>query len=152
MPLFSQPSLLNGEVVLGSGVNTEVTLNQANGTYQDIGITLSIPGPGTYLLLTTLRGRVNMASGVAAFISGKLYNSTDAADIANSEVHVIETTTIGNELQTTANSGGIVTFTAAKDIKLLVKRDGIGSPTYNTSFVDSDINGRIKLQYIKLSP
>ena len=81
----------------------------------------------------------------------RLYNSTDAADVANTETMGAYTETTGKGFVTTPHLTAVVTVTGAKTIKLYAKRDG-GSPTFTTSSLYSDSSsGRTRLGYLKVS-
>jgi hypothetical protein len=138
----SNPS---GESVLGA----DFTLSAANGTYQDTGLSLSLPSAGTYRIYIHVRGSVAFSAGSLGFITAKLFNSTDGTDVANSETLVVvhDSTTGSNQAATGAAM--LVTVAAAKTIKLYAKRDS--ATTWTTSSIRSTVDGRTRMSYEKLS-
>ncbi len=143
VPVPRNPS---GESVLGSNF----TLSAANGTYQDTGLSVTLPGSGTYLIFGGVRGGLKISAG-DGFLCSKLYNATDGADVANSERFVFYTDQLGTLLANTSGFAVLVTVAAAKTIKLYAKRDGTGT-TWVTSLVAGDVNGRTNLGYVRLMP
>jgi hypothetical protein len=137
----------NGESVLASAFG----LTAGAGTYQDTGLAITLPSAGTYLLLANIATVLAPNTGTSWFISAKLYNSTDAADVANSERICILTYTAASIQETMAALSMPITVTASKVIKLYAKRDGTGTPTFTASSIYSDANGRTNLAYVKLS-
>jgi hypothetical protein len=116
--------------------------------FQDTGLSVALPSAGTYLLLANVRGRVVVATGTYGSIEAKLYNSTDAADVANSVRRVIYTTDT-TQIQVTVPISVLVTVAAAKTIKLYAAR------TMDGTFTSSDIAGSAtvgltSLAYVKL--
>jgi hypothetical protein len=138
---FTAPS----ESVLGA----DFALNAVNGTYQDTGLSVALPAAGTYLVHFHVRGEVQFSAGTLGFISAKLYNSTDSADVANSETLVVTQYTTGLTGQATASASKIVTVTAAKTIKLYAKRDS--ATTWTTSQIRSTVDGRTRMSYVRLA-
>lgn len=135
----------SGESVLGS----DFTLNAANGTYQDTGLSVSLPSAGTYLIHLHARGEVLFSAGTLGYITVKLYNSTDAADVANSET-VITTQYVTNVTRQEATSASkIVTVAAAKTIKLYAKRDS--ATTWTSSSIRTSSDGRTRMSYVRLA-
>jgi hypothetical protein len=89
--------------------------------------------------------------GASWWITAKLYNSTDAADVANSERIVVLTNTTAANLQQTCTITAIITVAASKVIKLYAFRNGTGSPSWTRSNIYSDANGRTKMAYVGIT-
>ncbi|MBI5935678.1 MAG: hypothetical protein HY867_18400 [Chloroflexi bacterium] len=137
-------SLANGESVLGSTFSITGTA----GTYQDTGLSISLPAAGTYVINTDICFALKGNAGTAWYITAKLYNSTDAADVANSERMVFYSNDAGLPLaQGTIPLSIIVTVAAAKTIKLYAARNGAGTPSWTTSQIPSTSIGRTKMSY-----
>jgi hypothetical protein len=133
-----------------SSLAAEFTLASAAGTYDDTGLSVSLPAAGTYLLFADVRGVLTGNAGTFWYIAAKLRNSTDAADIADSEVMVVLTSVAAKLTQTTVPITAVpVVVAGAKTIKLYVKRDTDGS--FTTSKVGADANGRTRLSYLRIA-
>ena len=135
----------SGESVLGSAFS----ITGSSGTYQDTGLSITLPAAGTYLITANVRGNLALATGANGFASVKLYNSTDAADVTSSERLIIYTVTTATNFQMTCPITAIVTVNASKVIKLYAKRQSAG--TWTTSNIESDANGRTTLSYEGIS-
>jgi hypothetical protein len=135
----------NGESVLGSSFS----ITAANGTYEDTGLSISLPTAGTYLLYANVRYAMNFSAGATGFLAAKLYNITDAADVSNSErmLHLLSST--GQDVQGTAPLTLILTVAAAKTIKLYAKRDS--ATTWTTSVIGAGSDGKTVLGYKRIS-
>ncbi|MFZ5856792.1 MAG: hypothetical protein ACOYZ6_08175 [Chloroflexota bacterium] len=132
-----------GESVLAS----PFTISGAAGVYQDTGLSITLPSAGTYLINANVRSDLTGNAGTSWWINAKLYNSTDSADVANSERMVVLTNTTGANQQLTAPITVFVTVAASKTIKLYVCRNGTGTPSWTRSNIYSDSNGRTLLSY-----
>ena len=133
-----------GTSVLGANF----PLTAPAGTYEDIGLSITLPAKGTYKIFGNIVSELSMSAGSSAYISTRLYNSTDAANVADSERWGTYLTFLGGA-KTSHPVDIIITVTASKVIRLHVKRDG----TYTTltlSQIPSNSNGRTVLGYIKL--
>lgn len=133
----------NGEGVLGS----TFSITGSDGVYQDTGLSITLPEAGTYLIVGTIRGIINATTNGANIVA-KLYNSTDAADVANTETLVIYANTNGVTWQNSVSMTALVTVAAGKTIKLYAFRTGGG--TYSISQIASAAGGRTRLQYLKV--
>jgi hypothetical protein len=125
------------------------SISGAAGVFQDTGVSVTLPSAGTYKLTANARCSLTGNVGTAWFIVIKLYNSTDAADVTNSERMAVRDVT-GNNVQLTAPIDIIITVAASKVIKLYAARDGLGSPSWTTSNITSDSSGRVNLSYEKI--
>lgn len=140
------PTATSGTSVLSSAFN----LSSSGGTYEDIGLSVTLPSAGTYWVSYTLFGQIQVATGIDGFFNAKLYNSTDAADVANSTVifcyqRLAENI---NALESVTMSMPI-TVAASKTIKVYVSRNN--GTTYSYSAVESNSIGYSSISYFKLS-
>lgn len=134
----------SSEAVLGA--NFQITA--ANGTYQDTGLSLSIPAAGTYLVTVNARFNMQTSTTTAGFITAKLFDATNAADIANSERMLFLVEGITNQRQGTSVVTSVVTTTGAITLKLYAKRD---SGSWTNSFLNSNSDGRTTMSYVRLN-
>lgn len=137
---------LNGTSTLSANIDLTGTV----AAWQDVNVSITLPGAGTYKLTADVRAAVQGNGGSFWWISARLYNTTAGAEISQSERIVVFGNLNTLQLQNTASINEIVTVAGATSIKLQATRDGIGPPTYTTSYVGSDTNGRTKLMYEKI--
>lgn len=135
---------VSGESVLSA----DFTLNAANGTYQDTGLSVNLPSKGTYRICSDVRGQIAFSVGANGFITAKLYNSTDSADVANSERLIVFGQLVVSIYVSTAPLSIDIPVNGPKTIKLYAKRDG--ATTWTTSLIASDANGRTNLGYERI--
>lgn len=122
--------------------------------FEDIGLSVALPSAGTYLLHAEVYAQLNVTaagSGQGAYIVAKLYNSTDAADVANSETLILYFEEINTYRAATSHITSVVTVTAAKTIKLYAYRSASGSASFTSSVIRSTSAGRTRLTYLKVS-
>lgn len=129
----------NGSSTLASAYSITST-----NAWQDTGLSVSLPAAGTYLILYNARAAVT-ASGGTSYIVVRLYNTTDAAAITDTE----RLTAFGNSAQATVSGSAIVTVAAGKTIRLDGRREGTAS-SWTTSEISSGAAGRTTLSYIRL--
>lgn len=134
----------------GSASLASSPYNIASGSYASIGLTLSLPSAGTYFLVADLRTLINASVGTGGFIECQLYNTTDAAAIANSERIGAYEPVINQQYYGPISINEIITVAGAKTIDVQCLRSG--ATTYTTSAVYSDTNGRSRFSYVKVSP
>ena len=133
-----------------AATSTSFTITASNGTYQDSGLSVTLPSAGTYMLRANVRSAISNSGGALNYIVGKLYNATDGADVANSQTMLLlSDAATTNNLQATAPIDAIVTVNGSKVIKRYVFRSC--SATCSTSVLYADANGISRLQYVKLS-
>lgn len=135
----------NSLSTLGSAFNITGT----TGTYQDTGLSVSLPSAGTYMVIGSIRAEMNVSSGVGAFIEVKLRNNSLSSDIANSETICTIANTINAAWQGTTPLIMPVTVSGATTINVWAQRTFSGAVT--TSNIDSDTNGRSRLSYFKIN-
>lgn len=139
-------AITNGSAVLGSAFNITGTA----GTYQDTGLSVTLPDAGTYKITANVRGHLRGNAGTTWWIHCELFNSTDAAAVANSERMVVLTNVNTLLFQSTTPLDINITVAASKVIKLYAARNGAGGPSWTTSNIESDANGRTNLSYEKI--
>ena len=138
-------AMANGFAALGANY----TISGDNGAYEDTGLSISLPSAGTYLVWYTARTNIAAAAGGSgAYILTELYNSTDAAAIANSEQIGAYATTITASYYGVGTVIARVTIAASKTVKLYAKSVAPTSTTTRT--VNSDTNGRTTIGYLKV--
>lgn len=135
----------SSESVLASNFN----ITGADGVYQDTGLSITLPSAGTYFIYGNIRAALLFSVGSYGYIKGKLYNSTDSADVANSERMIGYEGEANIPFYNSAPLSMSISVSAAKTIKLYVAR--AYATTWTTSMIYSDSNGRTNLGYIQLS-
>ena len=119
----------------------------ATDTYEDIGLSVTLPAAGTYRVWVNLTVGGRITASPNGLITFKLYNSTDAADVSNSE---------RTAPWITQNSVGIVdnvafeetiTVAASKTIKVYAKKNS--GPTWTDAYISSATDGRSRIGYVK---
>jgi len=139
------------KTILGMSTGTSFlasgfSLTAALGTYQDTGLSITLPSAGTYRISAIVRGTIDGNAGTAWWITSKFYNSTDAANVSNSETLVVlSASNLFLSISTTMEV--IITVTASKTIKLYAFRNGVGGATFTTSAISSDVDGRTSMSY-----
>lgn len=136
------PTLASAQTVGGS-----FTITGATGVYQATGISLTLPTAGTYLVTAQVRGELQPGAAGTHRILAKLRNTTDSADVANSETLVTLMSVSGQLLDTTATLSALVTVTGTKTLEIYAARTGTA---WTVSQIVSDTNGRTKMNYIQV--
>jgi len=139
-----QITSVSGESILASSF----TLNAANGTYQAIGLSVTLPRAGTYLVTANVSGSMS-ATEVGAYIVAKFVNQTDTTDIDNSETFVVRSNISGVPNYQTAPMSNIITVTASKIIAIQAFRTA--GTTYQGSSVMAQTYGRTRMSYLKIA-
>jgi len=140
-------NILNGESVLGG----TISLTGTAGSYQDTLLSVTLPSAGLYRITANVRGALTGNAGTLWWLTAKLYNNTDSSDVANSERLIVLTGVTGQVFQmTTAIVSEGYSVSASKVIRLHVFRNGTGGPSWTTSQILSDANGRTTLSYEKI--
>lgn len=135
---------LSGELVLGGNF----AITGLSGIYQDTTLIFVLPSAGTYFIYGNVCSLINAAT-LGDYIATKLYDATDAADIAGSMRYGVVADIIAVGAFESVAQAQVLTVTAAKTIKLYAARIYTGTaPT--TSYIMSDAVGKTVLGYIKL--
>lgn len=117
-------------------------------TFEDIGLSASLPSAGTYLVSADVRTFCQTSGSPPGYVTCKLYNSTDAADVTNSErFGAVDYTNNGST--DTLPIREVITIAAGKTIKVYCKTNS--GPTFVNRGAASDANGRSRISYVKLS-
>lgn len=138
------------DVLAGAVLASVFTITGAAGTFQDTGLTITLPSAGTYMVTANIRGnlRGNGGAGTTAWwLEAELYNATDLAIVTNSERLIVLTGTNAVTFQMTCTITWPITVTAAKTINLYVARNGNGTPAWTTSAIESNASGRTTMTF-----
>jgi len=123
------------------------SITAANGTFVNTGISqLSLPGAGTYIIFANVRVDIN--SSTFGYIVTRLYNTTAAAVVTNSErLTTYQAAAFVGSF--TVGQLWILTVGAATTLNLSAKRDG--ATTWTLSDIASDGNGRSTFGYHQIA-
>lgn len=119
----------------------------ANDTWEDVGVSVTLPAAGTYLLFCQCQAVEKLSAGNGG-ISARLYNTTDSAAVAGSEVLVIYSDTT-SYLSSTSVGVALLTVDSTKSIKMQAKRLG-NTPTWVTSRIYDTDTGKTKIVYVRI--
>lgn len=142
---FAVPNMSNGQSVLGGNFSLTTT-----GSYQDTGLSVTVPAAGTYLI--NYNTRVYLAWTVGSFpgVSVKLFQTDTSADTPNSIRNPLVVNSSSGDYQTHAAFSVIATTTGSATFKLYAVRTGVGV-TFTASQVVSDANGLTTLSYVRIA-
>lgn len=138
-------SSVNGESTLGA----TYTISVNNGAYEDTGLSVTLPSSGTFLVWYQARSNINATTTAGAYILTEMYNSTDAADVANTEQIGGYGSTVGASYYQTSFVQKIITVVASKTIKLYAKV--VAPATTSIKTINSDANGRSRMGYVQIA-
>lgn len=140
-------AITSGSAVLASNFS----ITGAAGVHQATGLSVTPPSAGTYRITGNIRGALIGNAGTRWELYARLRNTTDGADIADSETLIVLTATTGVHLQNTAPIDIIITVAGAKTIEVWAARGGAGTPSWTLSQIASDSTiGRSRLMYEKI--
>lgn len=139
----SGPAGPAGPAVLGAAFPLTST-----GTYQDTGLSVSLPSAGTYVITAQVRATLVSTVG-APYATARLYNVTAGAAVSESELFVAFAPTAGTYAINTATLTKVITVGAASTIRLEAARQQATS--WSISEISSDLDGRTVLSYVKLA-
>lgn len=144
-------ALLGGAALSDTEVlSASFSITAAAGTYEDTGLSISLPLPGTYVIMCDVRAIMVPNTGSGWYMTSKLYNNTIGADVANSERMLVRSNTAAAGLrEATASMSMSITVTQATILKLYAQRAGAGTPTFTQSDIASDASGRTAMTYYK---
>lgn len=119
----------------------------ATDTYEDIGLSVTLPAAGTYRVWVNLTVGGRIAGSPNGLITFKLYNSTDAADVSNSERTApwITHNTVG--IVDNVAFEETITVAASKTIKVYAKKNS--GPIWTDAYISSATDGRSRIGYVK---
>lgn len=141
VPGWSDPvTATTGSATLGSDYTV-------TSSYANVGVSVTLPAAGTYLILATVAGRCQVSSGQGA-IDVRLYNTTDSAAVSSSDRQAFAVT--GQDVANwgTTLIGWLVTVAASKTIRLEATRRSISSPVWVNSSIQSTYT---LFDYVRLS-
>jgi hypothetical protein len=128
----------------GGGFNTQFTADYP--TYADVGLQVTLPGPGVYLVWAKVRSYVN-ASTAPAFQYFRFYDSTAGAAVAGSP-QIANAAYVANQtVQGTTTVMATVTVASSRVVKLQISRSGTG---FLYSHVDSSTSAESTMGYVRL--
>lgn len=133
------------EVVLSGTVNIT-----SDSLPHDVGLSITLPAAGTYLVYYMCRGDLQNQFGTNGTFSALLFNTTDSANVANSSCTVFINNVINLLERGTATAITILTVTASKviDLQATFNVSGAGAATIAT--VSTTAGGTTKLGYVRL--
>lgn len=134
----------NGQATLASAY----TFSTTAGTFEDVGLTYTLPSAGTYTVCYSARGRAQ-SSVAGPFVTARLFNTTDSAAITDSEAILAYAPSANILALSSASTCRLVTIASSKAIKLQAAFTGSGTIAAKT--VDSDGNGKTVMWYVKNS-
>lgn len=137
------PTASSGTSTLGSAFALTST-----DTYQDTGLSVSLPSSGTYLLAAQVKATL-LATDAAPYATCRLYNVTAGAVLANSELFVAFAPAAGTYGINTATAQKTYTLAAASTIRLECARRQ--ATVWSVSEISSDVDGRTAVTYVKLA-
>lgn len=129
----------------GTVAGSSIATISADTTWYSTGASVSLDA-GTYLLSASIHGLMTFTAGTGTIV-GKLYNSTDAADVANSELTVLSSNVAG-AYQANASTSLIATIAGTKTLDLQVQR--VAGGTYSSTSSRNNTAGRTVLTYVRL--
>jgi hypothetical protein len=129
-------------------VGTTFSITAASGTYQATGTTIALATAGTYLITGKIRGTVLPGASTSHFITAKLRDTTNGADITDSETVICYSDASGQAGVATAGFTVRVIAAGAVTLEVYAFRSGT---TFTLSDVNvSDANGRTVFNVTRL--
>ncbi len=96
-------------------------ITASNGTYDDTGLSIAIPAAGTWFIYCGIVAVLSSPTQYASIV-GKFYDSTAAADVADSILTLVSDQAFGiQEVAANASLGALYTVSGASTIKLYAK-------------------------------
>lgn len=153
---YANQGLTSGNSLLPSA-NSPYALSVASGSFTPVNVgswNITLPVAGTYFVFLCIRGYVNVPASTTAWILTKLYNSTTASDVPNSQSLIYylanaTSSTIGVQVTTTITNV-VTTSTINNVIQVYASPNYIlgSSPLIQ---VVSDGSGMSSLTYMRVS-
>lgn len=140
-PSFSDPITATTSTATLSTAAYTITTNSP----EQIGLTLSLPATGTYLILADAQAGVSTSAGTGQIIF-TLVNTTLSSTFTSSERFGVQGT---SGLTAGVSMHFVVTVAGATTIDLYAQTPA--GPTYTFRKVLSDTNGRTRMTYIRLN-
>lgn len=101
---------------------TSFSITAVNGTWQNIGISVTLPAAGTYLLFFTAYPDMQCSAGTGYYIDLRLNNTTDSLVVPNSTIEGTEGPVINQEHSAIVSLAIPYTVAASKVIDLQAVR------------------------------
>ena len=140
------PSATWGTSTLSSGF----TLTASAGTFEDTGLSITLPSAGTYNVYAIARGQISYSAGVEAFIQVKFYNSTDGVYLDNGSAGAYTNKSGSDQLKIhSIPIQTIITVNGSKTIKLYAAR--MSATSFIVSSIESNSEGLTRMGYFKLA-
>jgi hypothetical protein len=142
--------LVEGEASLGA----DFTLNAASGTWQDTGLSVTLPGAGKYRLVAEVTGLFAASAGAFGLIAAKMYNFTDTTDVTPAR-HVVyreieAADSLGLNMRGTTSFSKTVIVAGSKVIKLYANRQFAGGGALSASKIEGATAADTKLSYMRI--
>lgn len=140
------PSATWGTSTLSSGF----TLTASAGTFEDTGLSITLPSAGTYNVYAIARGQIAYSAGVEAFIQVKFYNSTDGVYLDGGSAGAYTNKSGSDQLKIhSIPIQTIITVNGSKTIKLYAAR--MSATSFIISSIESNSEGLTRMGYFKLA-
>ena len=140
---------IDGDAWIGTNSGTDYadasTSIVADTTWYPIGASVSLTA-GTYLVTSFVNAYMNAAAG-SGKITTRLYNTTAAAAIANSECLIVGD---DNAAQTFGCGSISILITVATTSTIRIEASRLAGTTYTTTTVLSNTNGRSGITYVRI--
>lgn len=128
---------------------TSYSLVSAAAAWENIGVSVTLPAAGTYLIFYHVRYGLQTASS-SGQISARLYNSTDAAAVSGSNIMVVQNPS-NLPVQATVSAQLVVTVAASKAIRIECQRTNVAY-TFSDILADGVFgNGTTRLTYVRIA-
>lgn len=137
------PTATSGETVC-----TTFSITGTSGTFQATGNTFTLPAAGTYLVTAKIRADIQTSAGGAGWITARLRNTTDAADVSNSEVLIAFTPATATRQIATGSLVARITVTGSKTFEVYGAR--FGTSWTISDVCQSDANGYSVIEWARL--
>lgn len=133
----------NGTANLGASF----TVTAAFGTWQNVGLSITLPAAGTYLLQYSASGTVVCTTGTNV-LSTRLYNTTDAVVVDPTSVDVVTVSVINQTWSGQATVYMLYTVAASKVINLQAGKAGGAACTLTVN--SGTLTSNTSISYTKL--
>lgn len=141
-------ALASGQSALASGFSCT-----PGGGFEDVGLSVSLPSAGVYLISYNVRISMQVTGGSAHAMLCELYDATAAAAITDSQRLIFyDAVGSGTVWQLQSAYSSLVTVSVATSMKLYAEANTFGSAgTWTNSQIGSDTNGQTTLSYVQIS-
>ena len=133
----------SGQSILATTYNTTTA-------YADTGLSVSLPGAGTYLITAKVAAVLDVSASAGGANYAQLYNATDGAAVTDSDVAIVPAAVTGVPLYGSATITHRISVAAAKVIKLYAKHVVTGTVTASQILQTGSGFGVTTMQYVQL--